>query len=217
MDDSQRKKAFFLLAPKIYNFYPQAAPQTMPQNHKPGFDPEKRSLPPLSLQWVSPGYHHSWQLLIQPTVEDGWGWRLLHGVSQCPPKLYYWKVLPRIWTRAFQLQIHLQYFPLSCPWARKSKQFLLLWKVHFMFLKTIVLLLLHVLLLQPKKPSFFSLSLQAVLYGPATILAVVLWLYSVGLCLTYLWLVNMLSPPSSRTPASRTIWSRPKDAERILQ
>lgn len=35
-------------------------------------------------------------------------------------------------------------------------------KVHFMFLRTIVLLLLHVLSLQLKKPSFFSLSLQAV-------------------------------------------------------
>lgn len=67
-------------------------------------------------------------------------------------------------------------------------------KVHFMFLETVVLLSLHVLSLQlKKKPIFFSLSLQAVLYGPAALLAAVLRLYPVGLSLTYLWLVNMLS------------------------
>lgn len=65
-------------------------------------------------------------------------------------------------------------------------------KVHFMFLKPIVLLLPLVLSLQLKKPSFFSFSLQAVLYGLQPF-SVILWLHPGGLSLTYLWFVNMLS------------------------
>lgn len=209
MDDSPREEAWSFHILKIHNFCPQAAPRIMPQHHKPEFDPEKMSLPPLSRRWVSPGHHHSWQLLIQPTVEDGWCWRLLHSLDNPHESFTTGKF--------FQVS---ELKPSSCNITAIFSVFLSMdreiqiissLKVHFMFLKTVVLPSLHVLSLQLKKqPSFFSLSLQAVLYGPAALLAAVLWLCPVGLSLTYLWLVNMLST------ISRTIWSRSKGAERIL-
>lgn len=81
MDDSQREQACPFHTPKIWHFCPQAAPGTMPQNHKPASGPEKISALPLSPWWVSPRHHHSWQLFIQPAVEDGWCWRLPHSLD----------------------------------------------------------------------------------------------------------------------------------------
>lgn len=81
MDDSPREEACPFHIPKTCHFCPQAAPWTMPQKHKPGSGSEKMSALPLSLQWVSPRHHHSWQLFTQPAVEDGWCWRLPHSLN----------------------------------------------------------------------------------------------------------------------------------------
>lgn len=152
---------------------------------------------PFFLQWVSPRYHHPWQLFIQPAVKDGCCWRLRHS----PDSLF----------QDFTIGKFLQVSELKPSWCNSTTIFSVFFtmdreirivsslKAPFMFFEDGL-----------KRPSVLNLSSQAVLSRPATILAAVIWLYPVELSMTCLWLMDIFSS----TP--RAIQLGTQDAERTL-
>lgn len=180
----------------------------MPQNHKSGSGHEKMRALLRSLWWVSPRHRHSWQFFVQLAGEDGWCWKFPYSLDNLHQGFTIGKFF-----QASELKPSCcsptTIFSFNFTMERKSRIVSSSLKVHFMFLKTILLFLLNILALGLKRPGFLSLSLQDAVSRPAAIPIAVLWLCSVGLSLTCLWLVDMLSTFSVPRLG-------PRDAERTL-